>query len=307
MRALQLVNTRRSFFDQQVAVLEDAGVECTVLTVPGEHTAESNRSVLDYLRYQGEVLRSSLSDFDVIHANYGLLGPSALAQPRRPVVLTLWGSEVMGHAGWLDRTSRVSARWSDAVIVPSPAMTGGLDFEYDLVPFGVDTELFRPIPQADARERVGWDPDETVVLFPYPEGRTEKNYELAASVVDGLDVDADLRVVSGVPYERVPLYMNASDALLVTSDRESGPMVVKEAAACNLPVVSTDVGFVSQTLADVSGSAVCDSEAELVAALEDVLRDGSGSDGRSAVDDLGLERMGERILDVYHRVTGRAG
>lgn len=302
MHVLQLANTPRAFFDQQVEALEDVGVECTVLTVPGDHDTDSTRSALDYVRYQGDVLRASLEEFDVVHANYGLLGPAALAQPRRPVVLTLWGSEVMGYAGWLDRLSRVSARLSDAVILPSPAMTDHVPGDNTLIPFGVDTDLFRPIPRERARERVGWDPDENVVLFPYPEGRPEKNYELAAAVTDRVDVDATLHVVSGVPHEEVPLYMNASDALLVTSERESGPMVVREAAACNVPVVSTDVGFVAETLEGVSGSAVCDSEHELVENLESVLRSVDRSDGRSAVQGLGVEAMADRIVDVYDRV-----
>ena len=38
--------------------------------------------------------------------------------------------------------------------------------------------------------------------------------------------------------------MNASDLLLITSFSETGPIVAKEAIACNCPIVSTDVGDV---------------------------------------------------------------
>lgn len=309
MHVLHLVNTPRPFFDQQVAVLERLGIECTVKTVPGEHTTTSSRTPLDYLRYHGDVLRTSVGDFDLVHANYGLVGPVALAQPRRPVVLTLWGSDVMGHAGWLDRISRLSARLSDAVIVPSPAMTDRVPGDHELIPFGVDTDLFRPIPRDRAREMVGWDGDVPIVLFPYPKGRPEKKYDLAVSVVERIDADVDLRTLSGVPHDEMPLYMNASDVLLVTSRRESGPMVVKEAAACNVPVVSTDVGFASDTLADVSGSAVCAGEAELVAALDHIIRHVERSNGRDAIDHLGVERMGEQLVTLYEQVcdgTGRS-
>jgi glycosyltransferase involved in cell wall biosynthesis len=97
--------------------------------------------------------------------------------------------------------------------------------------------------------------------------------------------------------------MNASDAVLVTSTREAGPMVVKEAAACNVPVVATDVGFVRETLAGVEHAHVCESEAELVDGLEAVLDGRVRSDGRTAVDLLGTGEMSERLADVYRRAV----
>jgi len=304
MKVLQLVNTRRSFFDQQVRALEERGVDCTTLTVPGEHTTESRHSHTDYLRFQLSVLGCS-REYDLVHVNYGLLGPLGLAQPTRPVVLTLWGSDVMGHARWLDWVSRQSARLSDAVVLPSNAMTSHVPGDSRVIPFGVDTDRFRPIPTSRARERVGWPDDDRIVLFPYPEERTVKNYPLAEQVVER--VDAELRTMSGVPHEEVPYYMNASDAVLVTSRRESGPMVVKEAAACNVPVVSTDVGFVAEALEAVSGSYVCESRAELVDRLDRVLRRDERTDGREECRSLSLDRMGEQLHDLYGEILGEPG
>ncbi|AQL44655.1 glycosyl transferase family 1 (plasmid) [Halorientalis sp. IM1011] len=302
MKVLQLVNTPRSFFEKQVAAVEAHGVSCTTLTVPGEHSTTESRSAVDYLRYYPDVLDHALDDYDVIHAHYGLLGPFAIAQPSCPVVLHLWGSDLMATDSFVPRLSRLSARLSDAVVLPSETMSDHLDTDHEVIPWGVDTEQFRPIDRERARDRLGWDTDGPVVLFPYPPGREVKNYPLAERVADAVDGDVDLRTMHGVPYEDVPFYMNASDAVLVTSDRESGPMVVKEAAACNVPVVSTDVGFVRETLTDVSNSRVCETESELVAGLESVLDAGQRSDGRAAVD--GLDRMGAEIERVYRRVTG---
>lgn len=305
MRVLQLYTTTRSFFENQVQVLKDRGVECTTLGVPGSHDPDSPRSATDYLRYAPRVLGHSLRGYDLVHVNMGLIGPFGLAQPTRPVVLSLWGSDLMSDRGWLTRMSRFSARHADEVILPSEAMAPALDAEHTIVPFGIDLEQFRPVDREVARERVGWDPDERVVLFPYEPGRPEKDHPRAERVVERADVDADLRVVTGVPHEEIPDYMNASDALLLTSTRESGPMVVKEAAACNLPVVATDVGFVRETLEGVENSRVCRTDEELVAGLEAVL-DGDGrSNAREHLDDIGLDAMGDRLLDVYRRVLER--
>jgi len=301
MKVLQLTTTSRSFFENQVTALERQGVDCTTLSVPGEFGLDAQRSVGDYARFLPEVVGHSLDGYDVVHANWGLLAPFALAQPTRPVILTLWGSDVMSDRRWLTAISRFGARRADAVVLPSRAMGPVVGTDRVVVPFGIDTDLFRPIPRDEARERVGWDRDGSYVLFPYKRDQPEKNFERARRIADRVGVDAELRQVSGVDYAEMPLYLNASDALLVTSHRESGPMVVKEAAACNVPVVSTDVGFARRTLADVDNSFVADSDVGLTDSLADVLTSDGRSNGRDVLDGLGLDVMGERLLDVYDR------
>src|SRR5256885_8077140 len=82
--------------------------------------------------------------------------------------------------------------------------------------------------------------------------------------------------------------MNACDALVLTSMQEGSPNVVKEALACNLPVVSVPVGDVAQRLRGVEGCELCadDRPETIAAALERVLRRGQRSAGREAVQDL---------------------
>lgn len=300
LAVLQVTTTERSFFSQQVAELESRGVSCTTLSVPGD--PGSGRSPADYARFYARLLAAAREDYDVVHANYGLVGPLALAQPTRPVVLTLWGSELLGDAGRLERWSRLAARRADAVVAPSPAISRALSVPHRTIPFGVDTDRFRPIDRERARERVGWD-DGPNVLFPYDPDRRVKNYPLARRVVDRLSVDARLRTVSGEPHGEIPHYMNAADAVLVTSRYESGPMVVKEAAACNVPVVATPVGFVPDVLTDVDHSHVARDEEALVEALAAVLGSGGRSDGRRVIDDLGVEAMGDSLVELYEQVT----
>lgn len=297
INALQLVTTRRSFFDQQIRALEKKGVECTVLEVP---RSADGRGPAEFARFYREALREALTgEYDLLHANYGLIGPFALSLPIRPVVLSLWGSEVMGYSNRLDRVTRLSARRSDAIIAPSKAVSRELDCPHTEIPFGVDTELFHPMSQETAREYLGWEQEKRLILFPYNPNRAVKNYPLAERIVERLSVDAELRTVSGLAYEEMPYVMNACDALLVTSERESGPMVIKEAAACNLPVVSTDVGFAYDVLRDVSNCFVGQSTIDLVRDLDSVLKHGQRADGRAVIDELGLDEMGERILTLY--------
>jgi glycosyltransferase involved in cell wall biosynthesis len=109
----------------------------------------------------------------------------------------------------------------------------------------------------------------------------------------------------------VLLYMNACDVLLMTSFSEGSPNVVKEAMACNLPVVSVLVGDVPELLAGIKGCVMCPREAEaLGAALVQVLRDGQRSAGRLALQRKGLdqESVARKIMTVYAEVlTQRRG
>ncbi|UIP01467.1 glycosyltransferase (plasmid) [Halobaculum sp. CBA1158] len=298
LRVLSLsANPRANFYRQQVTALTDHGVTCTTIGPP-PYSSGSDRSPVAYLRVWAATVREAVDGYDVVHANYGTVTPLAIAQPTRPVVVTLWGSDVMADGAIASVSKRVACL-SDAVVAPSRRLARELPCESHVVEFDVDTELFRPIPRNDARRLLGWDPDERVVLFPY-DSRPVKDLPLARRVVDRLPVEARLRRVSGVDYESMPLYYNACDALLITSRREAGPMTVKEAAACNTPVVSTDVGFAADLLDGVRNSHVVTGEAALADRLAAVLCDGHQADGRERI--RSRNDMGQRLRDVYESV-----
>ena len=126
---------------------------------------------------------------------------------------------------------------------------------------------------------------------------------LAARLLPG----ARLEVLDGaVPAGRIVTYMNAADCLLLTSDSEGSPNVVKEALACDLPVVSVDVGDVRERVAGVTPGAVVGRDPEaLGAALAAILRDPVRSDGRAAVAALHTRVIAAGIVDVYRRVARR--
>jgi len=301
MKVLQVTNARSPFFQNQLSALDAVGVDYDV-SAPRTGT-DGDRTPADYLRYYPDMLRTLRDEYDLVHVNYGLMGPFGLAQPTRPLVLSLWGSDVMGSSPFVTRLSGSAAARADAVVAPSRALAAQLSMVPDIVPFGIDTDRFRPIPRADARDRVGWARDETIALFPYDSARSVKNYPLAESVVESVDADVSLKTISGVPYEDMPYYLNASDLVLVTSNREAGPMVVKEATACNVPVVSTNVGFVPEILTDVTQSHVGTTERDLVEGVEAVLDSDRRANGPTPPDVLSIESMGERLLTIYERIT----
>ena len=297
MKVLQVTNAESPFFESQLAALASVGIESTVSAPPTG--VDGNRGPLDYLRWLPKLRGLGHDDFDLVHANYGLTGPFALAQSTRPLVLSLWGSDVMGYSSVLDAVSQFAANRADAVIAPSRALQDALDTDSTLLPFGLDLDLLQPMDRRTAREHVGWPVDETIALFPYDTARAVKNYPRAERVVAAADADVTLRTVSGVSYEEMPYYLNASDLLLVTSDREAGPMVVKEAAACNVPVVSTDVGFARNVLEDVDNSSVAETDEELADAIDRVVAADRPSNGRESDAVISIEEMGKRLELIY--------
>jgi len=300
MRVLNLVTTPRPFFDQQMEVLEKCGVETEAVTVPGRESTSGGRTPLDYARYYPKVLRESLGEYDVVHANYGLTAPFALAQPRRPIVLSLWGSDLMGRPRPLVERC---APYFDEVIVMSERMADEIGCEVTVIPHGVDFEKFQPIDQREAREAVEWDHDAKHVLFPYHPSREVKDYPKARRIVDTvddrLDEDVRLHAVHGVSHGELYKYMNAADALLLTSKWEGSPNSVKEALVCNLPIIARDVGDVCERVRGVRRSFACSSEGELRRKLELVIEAGERSDGRNQSRELRETVMRDRLLSLY--------
>lgn len=297
-------NEDAPFMNQQIAALERQGISFTVQSVPGETGPAQSRSPLEYLKFFPTVFRESLNGYDLIHAHYGLTAPMALAQFRQPIVLSLWGTDIYGPG---EPVSRFCAPFCDEVVVMSEEMQRDLGRECTVIPDGVNLEQFEPTPQKQARDRVGWQEGEYNVLFPYSPDREVKNYPRAKRVVQAVDGQLEksvrLRAVHGVDHDEVVHYMNASDALLLTSRSEGSPNSVKEAMACNVPVVSVEVGDVADQLEGVSPSAVATSDQELVDGLRDVLERGERSNGREAAAKISVERTAEKMFDIYQRVA----
>jgi teichuronic acid biosynthesis glycosyltransferase TuaC len=101
----------------------------------------------------------------------------------------------------------------------------------------------------------------------------------------------------------MPWYYNAADVVLLTSKWEGSPNVVKEALACNVPVVSTPVGDVAEWLKGIEGCEICQWDAVNIAnALKRVLRREDRIEGREKMENLDIDRISDRLLAEYATV-----
>jgi glycosyltransferase involved in cell wall biosynthesis len=137
-----------------------------------------------------------------------------------------------------------------------------------------------------------------------------KNYRLAEAALRELaarGVRARLIPLEGVPHDQVPVWLSAADAVLVTSLREGSPNIVKEAMACDSPVVGVPVGDVAWLLDGVLNSRLCSYDVQSVAnGVAEALTAKSGG-GRERIKALGLdsESVAGRLEAMYRKILGQ--
>jgi glycosyltransferase involved in cell wall biosynthesis len=307
------------FVRRQARFLEEAGVRVEVFPFRGAKSPLKYAS--GWVRAHRRLARGA---FDLVHAQFGQ--SALLALPTRlPLVVTFRGDDLLGVVGdggrhtlggWvLQRLSRLAARAADAIIVVSRHMARRLPSPpavrapIHVVPSGIDLALFRPMPQGPARKLLGLPADERLVLFVGDPADPRKRGDLAQSAVAQIGgARARLVVAWQVPHTQIPDYMAACDALVFTSLQEGSPNAVKEALACNLPVVSVPVGDVAERLHGVAGCELCaDDRAETIAAaLTRVLDRHDRVDGHTAVGHLDERLLTQQVIAIYRAALNGA-
>ncbi len=304
------------FIARQAEFLRREGIEVDLFPFKGA------RSPGNYLAAWKEVQRRvKTGAYDLVHAQFGQSGLTALPK-RLPLVVTFRGDDLEGiigengryiPAGWLLRLlSRVVARQADAAIVVSEHMKQHLPASVDarVLPSGIDLDLFRPEPMHLARSRLGLPMHEKLVLFVGNPELARKRFGLAQAAIALVNRSIPTRLIAGwgKRHQEIADLMNACDALVCTSMQEGSPNAVKEALACNLPVVSVRVGDVALRLNGIAGCELCadDNPETIAAALERVLRRGVRTESRAAVQDLDERVLTARLIDIYRSLAPRA-
>jgi len=300
---------------RQIESIRRLGVDVNVLEVRGVKR-------LKYLQRLGDLYALTPS-VDLVHAHYGYCGWLARSQTSRPIVISFMGDDLLGtpdvtgRIGGFSRCVVQADRWLahavDAVIVKSADMARVVaPVRVHVIPNGVDLQMFRPLDMDGAKARLGLSAGTCYVLFPGRPEEPRKAFPLAQAVAAEtarrIGAPIELLPLGRVEPDQVPLYMNACSAMVLTSFLEGSPNVVKEAMACNLPIVAVPVGDVSELLHGVDRCATGPRDVgALSAALADILRNAARSNGRSAVEQKGLDlgSVARKVVDVYEDVLSR--
>ena len=182
---------------------------------------------------------------------------------------------------------------------------------YDTIPAGVDMDRFRPMDRLACRSALGLRHDTPVVFFPAnPDRDFSKGYSLFRDALSSLHSRVHVLTGGTIHPEQMPVYMNAADVVVQTSRYEASPMVVKEALACERPLVSTIVGDVPDLCRGLTGCFTCTRDPHDVARkIESALAlQGVAPGGRSRLAErrLSLAAVAERYVDLYRQVSQAA-
>jgi teichuronic acid biosynthesis glycosyltransferase TuaC len=242
--------------------------------------------------------------FDIVHAHFGLAALPALAARRGPVVVTLHGNDLFVRRSRL--VTRAALRFCALPAAVSRAFSrnlpgAGTARRVAVLPVGIALDRFRPIPRAEARARLGLDPDGPYLLFPHDPARPLKRFDRAREAAG----DVPLLTLGAVAPDEVPYWINAANAVLVPSQDEGFGLSVIEALACGVPAFGTPVGIHPVALHGIEG-AFCEEwdAARWRAALAPVLAAPDPRvDGRSRAALFSADRMADRVLEAWRAVV----
>lgn len=264
-------------------------------------------------------LRKMIREFrpDVVHGHYSLCGWVAniacfgLCKKPKIVVSILGSFPTKGKKLKLVRWS-IQHLW-DATIVKSQQTASQLGLPVNIIPNGVNLEIFEAKSKVDSRKLVGFEDGKKYIIWCSNPDRPEKDWALATEGVRELEnkgIRAKLIAVYNKTPEEVCTYMNAADCLLLTSVSEGSPNVIKEAMACNCPIVTTNVGDVEERLAGLEGCFIVPERVrelgnervrDVAQALKTALEFGKRTEGRKRIiaDQLEISQIAKRIIKIY--------
>lgn len=323
MKVLFVVSGNNAYYDvapfirSQGDSLAQEGAEVTYFPILGKGLFNYVKNILP--------LRKHLKQHpvDVIHAHYSLCGWVAVwaSLGRIPVVLSYMGDDLFGSHTDLHKRSFVSwvlvllgktvQPFLQAIICKSPQMVEAVSRKNicHLVPNGVRLEQFK-LYDKGLRKELGLEKDKKYVLFLGDPSDSNKNVALVEAALDILSrPDVELLIRYKVSHDMVVKYLNAADVFALCSFSEGSPNVVKEAMACNCPVVVTKAGDAAWVVGDTPGcyaSPTWESEdfaKKLRLALQYAEKHGR-TKGRERLLALGLDAksIAGKVIAIYSKI-----
>jgi glycosyltransferase involved in cell wall biosynthesis len=305
-----------SFVERQISSLQQVDLKVSTFFVD-----RAKEGMTCYLGL-AQQLCSKINEIqpNLVHVMYGGVMANIVtrAVKDRPTVVSFCGSDLLGEnlsgavrkliARYGVLASCKAARRAAGIVVKSKNLQDALPEDVDrskvhVIPNGIDLERFRPLDQNECRKRLGWAPSIFHVLFPANSGDPVKRPRLAQAALETFrrnGIPAEMHYLRGIPNKEVPIWLNASNVILLTSLHEGSPNIIKEALACDLPIVSVNVGDVNDRIRGIDGCYISASDPDSLSAKLLLVHSGPARVlGRSRIQDLSLTAVALRLKRLY--------
>ena len=329
MKILEVSRYKSNFADHQLPFVTEQGESLRALGCEVEYFLVKG----NYLRAV-KALKQKIRDCqpDIVHAHFGLSAITAELQSLVPVVTTFHNGETLNkHVNFL--TSLFSLRAKHVVYVAQHIhdLVYFKAKHHSIIPCGVNMDDCHIIDQTTARQQLGFENGVKYILFGGGFDNLRKNYAILREAVERIEQAPWVAVkggercgnivcleMKGLSRAECVLRMNACDLFALPSHSEGSPQALKEAMACNCPIVATDMADVRHLLGDLPGHYVLrnprptkerwdadeKSVDELVALLREALQFGGRTNGRDRITELRLsnEQVAEQMKEIYESI-----
>ncbi len=281
--------------------LRKAGIDVSYFTIKGKGLKNYIKNIFILKRYY----RENKDRVDIVHAHFSLSAIVASLAGIKPLVVSLMGSDV--KANFIKKSLIYFYYyffWHET-IVKSEDLKKSLSLKkIHIIPNGVNFKLYRPFDKFKALNKTGWDTKKKHILFAANPNLAVKNVSLAIEALKHLSVsDLELHYLKNIPNEKTVYYYNAADIVLLTSLYEGSPNVIKEAMACNVPIVATDVGDVKEIIKGTEGCYVSGFDPKDVAnKIKKALEFDNRTTGRKNIEHLRAEKVALKLIDLYKAI-----
>lgn len=275
------------------------------------------KGIKGYLRnYPDLKSQIRIGGYDLIHAHYFLSGLlCTLTFPKIPIVVSLMGSDLYLN-GIIRKLIQLFTKyfWSHTIVKSEKMAQMLQSSNISIIPNGVDLGLFKQINRTEALKLLDWSQYIYHILFASNVNRSEKNFSLAYKAIglleESLRKNIEIHVLDRIEHSQIYLFYNAANLLLLTSKHEGSPNVIKEAMACNCPIVSTDVGDVKEVIKDTAGCYITsfspvDVSQKIQLAIE-FSKNQVRTNGRVKMSNLDSKLVARRIINIYKRILNES-
>jgi teichuronic acid biosynthesis glycosyltransferase TuaC len=263
-----------------------------------------SKGLSGYLKAVPQIKKEIASNsYDVVHAHYSLSAYAATLAGASPLIVSLMGSDVAANKKNKFLIRFFYYNFWDQCIVKSVNMKSHLRLKgLHIIPNGVDFERFRTLSRSECIKKLNWNLDKRHLLFAANPQRPEKNFKLLQEAAGFLSSsNIEIHTLVNVPNAEMVYYYNSVDVVILTSLREGSPNVIKEAMACNCPLVATDVGDIKEIIGKTEGCFITSFKAmDLAEKIKKALAFNSRTEGRNKIEGLRAENIADKIIEIYY-------